>query len=64
MSLSAPGARDLSLAQSRLDEPGVAPQGLVGSAGGRSRRVRFDAGPAGQEGSPEAVGGQGPPGSA
>eukprot|EP00969_Alexandrium_andersonii_P066696 2940671-Alexandrium_andersonii.AAC.1 len=40
--LSAPGARDSSQAQSRLDEPGAAPQGPAGSAGGRSRRVRLD----------------------
>eukprot|EP00969_Alexandrium_andersonii_P132267 5848671-Alexandrium_andersonii.AAC.1 len=53
-SLSAPGARDSSQAQPRLDEPRAAPQRLVGSAGGRSRQVRFSPGLAAQEGSPEA----------
>eukprot|EP00969_Alexandrium_andersonii_P020220 883210-Alexandrium_andersonii.AAC.1 len=53
-SLSAPGARDSSQTQSQLGELGAAPQGPVGSAGGRPRQVRFSSGLAAQEGPPEA----------
>eukprot|EP00969_Alexandrium_andersonii_P028514 1245087-Alexandrium_andersonii.AAC.1 len=62
-SLSAPGARDSSQAQSRLGEAGAAPQGPGGSAGCRPRQVRFSLGPAAQEGPPTAARGQGPNGS-
>eukprot|EP00969_Alexandrium_andersonii_P043405 1903266-Alexandrium_andersonii.AAC.1 len=63
MSLSAPGARDSSQSQSRLDEAGVAPQGPGGSAGCRPRQVRFSLGATAQEGPPAAARGQGPSGS-
>eukprot|EP00969_Alexandrium_andersonii_P314155 13878567-Alexandrium_andersonii.AAC.1 len=61
-SLSAPGTRDSSHTQSRLDEAGVAPGGPGGPTGSRSRQVRFSLGSPAQEGLPAADQGWGPDG--